>query len=378
MNVLTTEQIDRELASRTAEAADISAALVALDNHPGLAHVRRYPPAGITAQRWKAVERSLGQMWDDFGRLTSMLESVQAVRARGTKLDDDERAELTRLLSGPAEPPRPRKLLVQNTNNGSHADAAGFAAAADRIRAAYPAVAEFLDAVDEIDSLIAHGLAPSQKRLDAAGAAGPKALAVLLTDSATDPLSLTPQVVEERIRDIADEIGRREAELTELAAIKDDWPAALAAATSLLDTLHGATRQAADTRAHAEQLVLTAPLPTPADTEPALRADLRSLASADAAALRSLRQRIETALNAIRDSEVLAQGLLDRRGELKGRLTAYQAKAARLGLGEDRDLLACSRIAAGLLSRQPCDLRAVTRAITDYRQLIAEKQGESR
>jgi len=124
--------------------------------------------------------------------------------------------------------------------------------------------------------------------------------------------------------------------------------------------------------------VLTAPLPTPADTEAALRADLRSLASADAAALRSLRHRIEAARNAVRDSEALAQGLIDRRGELKGRLTAYQAKAARLGLGEDRDLLACSRIAAGLLSRRPCDLRAVTRAITDYRQLIAEKQGDPR
>ena len=41
------------------------------------------------------------------------------------------------------------------------------------------------------------------------------------------------------------------------------------------------------------------------------------------------------------EDEQLAQGLLDRRSELKGRLTAYQAKAARLGLGEDPDLLAC-------------------------------------
>jgi hypothetical protein len=79
-------------------------------------------------------------------------------------------------------------------------------------------------------------------------------------------------------------------------------------------------------------------------------------------------------LHAAREEEQLAQGLLDRRTELKGRLTAYQAKAARLGLGEDRDLLACIRIAKGLLSRQPCDLRAVTRAISDYQQMIADKQ----
>jgi len=42
-------------------------------------------------------------------------------------------------------------------------------------------------------------------------------------------------------------------------------------------------------------------------------------------------------------------------------------------MGEDSDLLACGRIAAGLLSRKPCDLRAVTRAISDFQQLIAQK-----
>ena len=105
------------------------------------------------------------------------------------------------------------------------------------------------------------------------------------------------------------------------------------------------------------------PLPVRADAEPGLRAELRSLTAPDPAALRSLRHRIEAALQAAREERRARQGLLDRRSELKGRLTAYQAKAARLGLGEDRDLLACSRIAAGLLSRQPCDLRAVTRAV---------------
>jgi hypothetical protein len=31
-----------------------------------------------------------------------------------------------------------------------------------------------------------------------------------------------------------------------------------------------------------------------------------------------------------------------------------------------------------LLSRRPCDLRAVTRAIADFQNLIAEKQGVTR
>jgi hypothetical protein len=56
----------------------------------------------------------------------------------------------------------------------------------------------------------------------------------------------------------------------------------------------------------------------------------------------------------------------------------YQAKAARLGLAEDSDLLACGRIASGLLSRYPCDLQAVTRAIADFQNLIAQKQGATK
>jgi hypothetical protein len=111
-----------------------------------------------------------------------------------------------------------------------------------------------------------------------------------------------------------------------------------------------------------------------ADAEPDLRAELRSLTTPDPAALLSLRRRIEAALRVAREDEELAQGLLDRRSELKGRLTVYQAKAARLGLGEHPDLLASGRIASGLLSRRPCDLRAVTRAITDYQQLLVKKQ----
>ena len=50
MTVLTTDQMDREIRSRTAEVEAMSATLVELDSHPGLEHVRRYPPTGVTAR----------------------------------------------------------------------------------------------------------------------------------------------------------------------------------------------------------------------------------------------------------------------------------------------------------------------------------------
>ena len=170
---------------------------------------------------------------------------------------------------------------------------------------------------------------------------------------------------------------QRAAELTELAAIQSNWPDALATTAQLLDELRDASARATEIRTRAVQKVLAGTFPERGDAEPGLRAVLQSTVSPDPKALRGLRRRIEAALQAAREEEQLAQGLLDRRSELKGRLTAYQAKAARLGLGEDRDLLACSRIAEGLLSRRPCDLRAVTRAVSDYQQLIVDKRGKT-
>jgi hypothetical protein len=381
MAVLTTDEVDRELASRTKEVASMSATLVELDSHAGLAHVRRYPPTGVTAQRWTTIEKSLSQLWDDLGRMTSILESAQTLRARRSKPDDDDRAELTRLLrERPLEVSRQLIPLAQRqiSGPGEAVEYVGLADTAERMHSIYPAVIEFLDAVDGINSLIAKRLAPSQQRLDEAGAAGPKELAELMAVSATDPLSLTERDVEKRVVAIADRIERQSSELAALAALQANWPDALAETASQLDTLRDVTQHAAQVRTHAEQVVLAGPIPVHDDAEPALQAELRSITTPDPPALLSLQRRIEAALRAAREHEQLAQGLLDRRSELKGRLTAYEAKAARLGLGEDPDLLASSRIAAGLLSRRPSDLRAVTRAIMDYQQLIVQKRGKTK
>ena len=169
MTELSTDAIDRELASRTKEVAAMSATLVELDNHPGLVHVRRFPPTGVTAQRWVVIEESLAQLWEALGQMSSILDSARTVRARGSRLHDDERAELTRLLcERPLEVPPQRIPLAQRsiTGSGGAVEYVGLADTADRMRAAYPAVTEFLDAVDEINSLVVERLAPMQKRLD--------------------------------------------------------------------------------------------------------------------------------------------------------------------------------------------------------------------
>lgn len=299
--------------------ADLSTKLVELESHPGLEHLRRYPPTGVTAQRWAPVEAALGQLWDDL-----------------TGLDGDPTSD-------------------------------EIADGLERMNVAYPEVKAFLDAVDEINTTVAKQIAPPLKQIDAAGAAVPKEVTDLLAVSASDPLSLTTDEIEDRIAAIA-----------ELAAIHANWPEAVAETDARLDGLRDAVRHAAQTRQRATQKVLTGPLPVAADAEPKLRTELESIATTDPAALRELRLRIESALQRVSQDEALAQGLLDRRTELKGRLRAYEAKAARLGLAEGPELLASRRIATGLLSRRPCDLRAVTQAIVDYQQTLAEKREKTR
>jgi hypothetical protein len=380
MRVLTTDEVDRELESRTKEVDAMSATLLELENHAGLAHVRLYPPAGVTAQRWAVIEQSLAQLWQDLGRMSSILESARMVRARRSKPDDDDLVELTNLLrERTLEVSRQPIPLAQREFGGIReaVEYVGLADTAERMDAAYPAVVEFLDSVERINSLVAEKLAPTQKRLDAVGAAGPKEMSELLQVSATDPLSLSTRDIEHRVTVIADTVERQATELAELAEIRANWADTVAALNQLLDALQQAGTRATQIRGQAVEIVLAGPFPQRADEEAELRAELQSLTSPDPKALLSLRHRIGAAMRAAHQEEELAQGLLDRRNELKGRLTAYQAKAARLGLGEDRDLLACSRIAEGLLSRQPCDLRAVTRAVSDFQQLIAEKRGKT-
>jgi hypothetical protein len=298
---------------------DLSAKLVELECHPGLELVRRYSPTGVTAQRWSTVEAALGQLWEDL-----------------TELDG-------------------------NTNSGD------IACGLERANAAYPEVKTFLDAVDEINTTVANQIAPLLRQIDSTGAAVPKEVTDLLAASASDPLSLT-----------ADEIERRIAAIAELIAFHGNWTQAIAETAARLDALRDAVSHASQTRERATRKVLTGPLPVAADAEPKLRTELDSMATPVPTALRDLQRRIASALQRVYQDEALAQGLLGRRSELNGRLRAYAAKSARLGLGEDPDLLSSRRTAADLLAHQPCDLRAVTQAVVDYQHMLAGKRETSR
>ena len=115
--------------------------------------------------------------------MTSILDSARAVRTRRSKVNDDDRAELTRLLSGrPLEVSRQRIPLAQRsiTGPGESWGIVGLADIADEMRAAYRAVVEFLDWVDRINTQVVEGSGRAD-HLDAVASAGPKQSWTLLT-----------------------------------------------------------------------------------------------------------------------------------------------------------------------------------------------------
>ncbi|MFI6956027.1 hypothetical protein ACIBJI_21425 [Nocardia sp. NPDC050408] len=392
MQILTLAEIDAELATRTNEFDAITATLLELDKHPGHTLLQRYPPTGVTEQRWLPVRAALALMWEDYSRLQIILDSAHKVRGARTRLDDGERAELTRLLRGrPYEAARTPIPMAQRSLTGPAEEVlfVGLVDTVDRMRATFPEIAEFFDAVDAVNSRVMSGLAPLQDTLDKAGAGGGETaqlrvigdgIAELLSLSATDPLALTVPEIDARLAELSGQFRHVATILAELDAVGADWAAAVSETRRRLAALQATRASAAEARAQVEAKILAGPLPVYEDDTAALEAELDALSAKTGAAadLVRLRTRVADAIAGAATVEELAQGLLDRRSELRGRLAAYQAKAARLGVSEDRDVLASNQIAAGLLARRPCDLAAVTRAVADFQQIIGEKSGRGR
>ncbi|MFE3545372.1 hypothetical protein ACFXK0_20615 [Nocardia sp. NPDC059177] len=380
-------EIDRELAARTAELAKVTATLLELDRHPGLTLVRRYPPTGETARRWGLVERALGELWEDLGRVRAILSEAETVRGGRGRVDDRARRRLTELLRGrPHEIGRTPIPLAQRglTGPAETLVTVGIADSLDRMRAAFAVVAPFAEEVGAVDRQVIGALAPLQQRVEQAHGtldAAAEPLANLLSRAGTDPLGFRPGEITAALAALTALIDTESARHADHLAVSADLPGAVAALRTRLSDLATLQQQADETAAQAEHRVAGGELPGAGEPAARLLAELDALGAQPARPtvehLLALRVRTGHAVDTATQRQELARGLLDRRAELRGRLTAYRAKAARLGLSEDRDVLAADRIAGGLLGRRPCDLAAVTRAVADYRSIIGEKAGRT-
>ncbi len=393
------DQAERVL-TELSDARDRAAAtMYAVDSHPAQTFLRGGVPQGATLARWEQLQQRLGLAWAHFTVVGDLLEAAREVRARRARPSDEDLVELTALLRDP---------IVGFDAAGLPADGTGAPAvrrvglaellaqlAADSTRlleeltevqtsvaALTAALVPLTDALYELRALA--GPDTSGPTGDTVGSLA-DALAELRSTALTDPLRDAPggvlgASVQVSFDALAAELAGARSQLAGMAALRTGYPEHRARLAALLTDVADAERTAAESYATVETKIADPGLPPPPTAAPGLLRRLdeldrlysgaawATLAAGFSAAERDAQQAQERA-GAL---EAAATGLLARRDELRGRLAAYRAKAARVGLVEDAVLTGRYHDAHHLLYTAPCDLPGATRAVFAYQQTLAD------
>jgi uncharacterized coiled-coil protein SlyX len=377
---LTRAEADQAVTTLGSAHDRIAAAMFGLDNHPGLSFLRGSGLTGATAQVAEHVEALMTQLWAQFSALGQQLE-----QARGT----GDLVPLTRLLRGPA---------VALDGDGFPLDGAGptppateltLAALAQGLETTTAELADLLTEVDTAVSTVASRLAALTDKLGAVSGSGVDvdgfavALGELRDLALSDPVEVArggASQVEGRLDRLAADLDAARTRLAELATLQRDLPQRLAGLRDAIARLAAAEVAAGQSYETVRVKIADPGLPA----VPATAADLeRRISTVDDLARADRWGRVADELAAVATAaddatahaerlREAADGLLDRRTELRGRLSAYRAKAARHGYGEHPELSDRHREAHDLLYTSPCDLPAATRAVFRYQQALAD------
>jgi hypothetical protein len=205
-----------------------------------------------------------------------------------------------------------------------------------------------------------------------------------------DPLLAAPagrlsDATRSRVEALGAAADRIRRELTEVARLREGYPQRRDALMSRLDELAAAEQRVAAAQQRAAEKIAEPGLGEVPAAASVLRARVPSL---DRLALGAQWRQLSDDLSTMeasathsRDRAIelaaVADGLIARRDELRGRLEAYRAKAAARGLAEHEGLSGCFTRAHDLLYTAPCDLRAATRAVHEYQQTMARAEGSA-
>jgi hypothetical protein len=391
-------ELAAELERRLVAAEAMAASLVELERHPGYRLLETITPTGVTAQRWAAAQDRMAGLWTDFSRYQAVLAEARAIRDRRARPGPAEVVELRRLLREPSI--ELARTVVQRRLTGAveRVETITLEQLAERMEVAYAAVDELVGACDVQHRAVVGGLSPLLERMRAARAlaAGlatgpddrPEGAAIAaagarldaLAAAATDPLAPAGGAAP-TLAGLDADVAALTARLERLMTVRDGWDGRLAAAAAALDELEQLAGQERRVRARASDRIAGHGLVPPADPLPMLRERLDRIAAvpgwpARARRIDDLDAAVSAAGATLRAAVERADGLLQRRAELRGRFEAYRAKAARLGLAELPELWSPARDAERLLWSRPCDLAAATRALNAYRRTLAARQAE--
>ncbi|MBD0418366.1 hypothetical protein H0H10_04135 [Streptomyces sp. TRM S81-3] len=418
--VMDRDEVDRALARLGAEHEAIETSLLALQDHAGRRLLEGADLTGVTAERWSATEASITLLWSYFDAYSGALRTAREIRARRRWSSREDLVELTELLRGesvtvagsavatanaPTLHGGPGRLseryslatLVERMNQ-LYATSLDMVVAADAVWSALPARIDLLSAELQRTRRLAHsvGVRPGEHPAGDDLERITRTLTKLREQVVSDPLAFwlpaegssapgggkPDTTVYDREARALEEVRR---EIDAVLAVRQDAEQRI---VRLRDVLSRADRTLAEARtargevlakiAATEVPVVSGP-PTVLQEQLATAAEYRRHAQWHRLSplLESLEQKAEDELLRARESLTAVTAPLAVRAELRGRLDAYKAKVARLGLAEDPELVEKYEKARRMLWSAPCDLRVAEQAVLRYQQAAAELLGSA-
>jgi hypothetical protein len=391
------EAADRALGRLGDECDRIAEALVAMDGHPGHQLLRGASLTGLTHTRWVEISTAMATLWEQFDAYRTLLDRAKEVRSRRSRPGQEELDELTELLTGTVVELNREQLPIERrslTGPAQNVEKITLTALVTRMKDAYATVTAVLAEADAAWTKALTRLDPLENDLRSAVAGAESVGAGKLDElnvirerlakarelAMTDPLALAN---DDPLTGIEAELAQLKTALAELATTRDSVDVRIAGLTETLGQIDATQREAQHATAVVIAKIANPNLPALTDVTQPIRRRLGNLQplidNADwqrlAAELDQLDQATAQAKYEARVQLAARTGLLDRRAELRGRLDAYRAKAARHGRAEDLELGALHTQAYDLLYTAPCDLAAATRAVNRYQQAVTHQEG---
>ncbi|MFI2210939.1 hypothetical protein [Streptomyces sp. NPDC020141] len=406
------DEVDRALTRLGAEHEAIESSLLALQDHAGRRLLEGAELTGVTKDRWAAAEQAIALLWGYFDAYSAALTGIRELRSRRRWPGREDLAELTERLRGPgvtvAAPAAgaalaiggPARLserfsleqLVERMNE-LYASSLDVVVTADAVWSALPARIDLLSAELQRTRSLAHSVGvrpgehPSGDELEEIT----HELSALRAQVISDPLAFwrpargssapgggRPDTDRyDRAARALEDIRR---EIEAVLRVRQDSEERL---MRLRDVLSRADRTLAEARsARGEVLAKIAATEVPAVSGPPTALQERLGTAAEyrrhsrwhrlSPLLETLEREAEDELMRARESLTAVTAPLAVRAELRGRLDAYKAKMARLGLAEDPLLIERYDVARRMLWSAPCDLRVAEQAVLRYQGAAAE------
>lgn len=406
--VMGREDVDRALARLGAEHEAVESSLLALQDHSGRRLLEGAELTGVTKERWARTDEAITALWAHYEAYSAALADARELRARRRWPTQTELARLTELLRGDgitvsgAEVPDharsltgPARLTEQlsldellRRMNSWYDQAMETVAAADSVWSALPARIDLLAAETQRVRSLAHsvgvrpGAHPSGDELEQLA----EELTRLRARTVSDPLDFwLPEPAPGRADTSRyEEAGRRlediRREVEAVLHVRDDAEHRLKRLRDVMSRADRTLTEARSARVEVLSKILASDVPAVSGPAAALHERLGAAeefaGSAQWHRLSPLLDRLEAdaddELLRARDSLTAVTAPLAVRAELRGRLDAYRAKVARLGMAEDPLLIERYDQARRLLWSAPCDLAAAERAVQRYQQAVAE------